>query len=243
MEKISKDLINIFADIRKQARRIGNPISPRLTYKALGTIGFSEKSDLALLGFLKEISKEKFTSIKAVDGFKAFLKFWTFGVVSESFQTQHISGKSKVKLDDYIKKAHSGKWRIQIEHDLLNSKAFQSLKYVYSIKVLLWFYEKVRMEKNKHKRGFKRWTILRDGLTFTYEEAGVRGVANWQFTRALRELHSLGFIDFEKHGSGLMKDYSIYTLSDRWRLFGMPDFDEIQFPESKSYGYRHARTK
>jgi hypothetical protein len=243
MEKISKQLVEVFADIRKQARRVGNPISPRLTNMAIGTTGFNEKSDLVLLGFLKEIIGGKFTSIRAVDEFKAFLKLWTSGFVSEGFQSQHISGKSKTKLDDYVKKAHSGKWRIQIEHDLLNSKAFQGLKYIYSIKVLLWFYEKVRMEKNKYKRGFKRWTVLKDGISFTYEEAQIRGVANWQFSRALKELHSRGFIDFEKHGSGLMRDYSVYRLSDRWRLFGMPDFDEIHFPESKSYGYRHASTK
>jgi hypothetical protein len=243
MEKISKDLINIFADIRKQARRVGSPISPRLTNSVIGTTGFREWSDLNLLNFLKEINERKFTCIKEVEEFKNFLKFWRSVYLCVDIPTnKHISSKAKTKLDDYVKKAHSGGWRTQIEHDLLNSKAFQNLRYVYSVKVLLWFYEKVKVEKSKYKRGFKRWTILKDGLTFTYEEAGARGVSRKQFSKALKELHSVGFIDFEKHGSGLMKDYSVYRLTDRWGLFGTPDFDEIQFPEPKSYGFGYGHT-
>ena len=99
--------------------------------------------------------------------------------------------------------------------DLLHSTAYKQLNYGPALKVLCGFHEKVRFQVNKSKRGNGRYQIINDGeMSFTYNEARLRGLEHPKFSRALKELVRYGFLDLKKHGSGLMGDYSVFTLSD-----------------------------
>ena len=139
-------------------------------------------------------------------------------------------------------KSRSKKWAIRIGHDLLHSPAFEGLKYAPAIKVLCWFHEKIRVRKVKGwKRGAGRYERIDKEITFTYDEARLRGLTDQQFSRALKELHGRGFIDIVKPGSGLMGDYTAYAISERWRDFATDKFKSAEFPQSNYYGYRRVK--
>lgn len=251
------------SDLRRLARRMGSPISPRDTNTLLGVIGFNERSDQVLLRRLNEIEQTRFQCLlsmpikevhqtdilsswsdDAIDKFKTFLKLLTWGHVGEGVKTDHISKRMRDTFEGNIKRAHSGKFRIQIEHDVLNSLAFRSLRSAHSIRLLFWFYQKVKLEKNKFKRGSNRWTVLNDGIRFTYQEGELRGVSRKNFAKSLRELVSLGFIDIEKQGSKERHDASIYKISDRWREFEKEGFarsSRFFSPFSSSNSTSHGR--
>jgi len=118
-------------------------------------------------------------------------------------------------------------------HDLLHSKAYRDLTYGPAIKVLNWFHEKVKVKVDKKKRGKDRYHVLNDGeIDFTYREADFRGLSAQQFSKALRELHSFGFIEKKKPGSALKGDWTVFGLSERWKAYGTPDFLSPEFPKS-----------
>jgi len=136
-------------------------------------------------------------------------------------------------------KKRSRKWAIRMSYELLHSEAYRNLKYGPAVKCLNWFYEKVRFRVDRRKKGDKRYQPVDNGeISFTYEEALRRGVTNQQFSKSLKELHARGFIDIRKAGSGLMGDYTIYAISQRWKDFGMPQFEHAAFPKSNYVGYR-----
>lgn len=131
------------------------------------------------------------------------------------------------------------KWKTLIFHELLDSKAFRDLKYAPTIKCLIWFYEKVEVRVDKRKRGEKRYQPINGGeISFTYQEALLRGLSNDQFSRALKELYQFGFIDVKRHGSGLQGDYTVFVLSERWRDYMTSRFIKKNFPKSSYYGRR-----
>ena len=139
--------------------------------------------------------------------------------------------------NDYL--ARSKSWAIRISHELLHSEAYRALKYAPTIKTLNWFYEKVRYAKHPRRRGKDRYELVNGGeMSFTYREARLRGLTQNQFSRALKELCHFGFIDVKKPGSGLTGDYTVFTLSDRWKNFGKPSFIAKEFPRSVYHGYR-----
>jgi hypothetical protein len=124
-------------------------------------------------------------------------------------------------------------WAIRIGYELLHSRAFKDLDYGPALKVLNWMYEKIRVEKIQGKRGKNRFQVKDNGqFSFLYKEANLRGLSDTQFGRALRELHSHGFVDVARAGSARKGDFTIYLLSERWKRFGQPGFDEKEFPKS-----------
>ena len=132
-----------------------------------------------------------------------------------------------------IYKKRSKEWNVRISFELLHSKAYLMLSYGPAIKLLSWMHEKIKVEKIQNKRGKQRFQIKDDGkFSFTYKEANHRGLSGFQLYKGLRELHSYGFLEVQRPGSSLRGDFSIYTLSDRWRLFGQPGFEEKEFPVS-----------
>jgi len=145
--------------------------------------------------------------------------------------------------ENYKRKTRS--FGVRIEYSLLHSDAFKTLHYVPSIKVLLWFYEKVRIKKvrggRNHKRKYER---LNSDICFLYEEAELRGLSRQQFSRALKELYSLGFIEIKKPGSGRRGDFTRFDVSERWRQFGDPNFKCPPYPKSHcwiNYGFGSKR--
>lgn len=144
--------------------------------------------------------------------------------------------------DEYVKRSKT--WAIRVGYDLLHSAALRSLTYAPAIKVLFWFHEKIRMRKvNRRKRGTDRYERIDTEITFTYNEAKRRGLTDQQFSKALKELHASGFIDIEKPGSGLMGDYTIFIISERWREFGTRNFKPLEYPKSNYFGYRKMKKK
>lgn len=126
-----------------------------------------------------------------------------------------------------------------IKNDLLDHETFKFITYAPAVKTLIWFMAKIRYEKKRSKDKHKERKIINNGyISFTYREAKLRGLSNQQFSKSLKILHALGFIDITKHGSGLMGDYSCYALSNRWKKYGKPDFERKEFPVNRITVYR-----
>lgn len=132
--------------------------------------------------------------------------------------------------NEYKKRSRS--WSIRIGFDLLHSEAYKKLNYGPALKVLNWFHEKIRLQVNKRKRGKNRYQIIDGDISFPYKEAGFRGLSSQQFSRALRELHRIGFIEIKKPGAALKGDFTVFAFSDRWKEYGTPNFKTIEFPKS-----------
>jgi hypothetical protein len=142
-----------------------------------------------------------------------------------------MAGLTEETWNEYLKR--SKKWAIRMEYGLLHSQAYRDLNYGPGIKVLTWFYEKLRYEKDKPKKGKKRYRLMNDGeIDFQYREAIFRGLTPQKFRKALLELHRLGFIEVKKPGSSLKGDWTIFTLSGRWETYGTSNFNHVEFPKS-----------
>lgn len=141
---------------------------------------------------------------------------------------------------EYLKRSRT--WSIRIGFDLLHSEAYKQLEYGPALKVLNWFHEKVRFTVDKKRRGKNRYLMVQEGeISFTYEEAALRGLTSQKFSRALKELHRFGFIDVKKPGSGLKGDFTIFTMSQRWRGFANSEYQHKEWPKSVydgDFGYR-----
>ena len=116
---------------------------------------------------------------------------------------------------------------IYVKRSLIKSEAFKALSGK-SHFVLLHFLGKRQMKKLKRldSRGAK-WRIANNGqIVFTYKEAAALGISQHAFTRALDQLVEVGLLDITESGSGLRREVSLYALSDRWRAYGTPRFEE-----------------
>jgi hypothetical protein len=145
-----------------------------------------------------------------------------------------VKSKSKPsreeKWADYVKR--SKEWNISIPFEMLHSDAYKKLDYAPALKVLCWFHEKRQLRRIKGKRGKNRLQAVNGDISFPYWEAILRGLTTKQYSRALKELHEVGFIDIKKPGSALRGDWTVYGLSDRWREYGTPNFKYLEFPKS-----------
>lgn len=135
-------------------------------------------------------------------------------------------------------KRKSKKRAIRKGFDLIHSEAYLSLRYAPSHKVLDWFLEKRRVIRHEKRKGKRSWEVVNDPFSFTYEDARCRGLSDQQYSWALKELHAVGFIDVVEHGAGMMKSYTQFVLSERWRDYGTPNFKHEEFPKSSYIGYR-----
>ncbi|MGD0915693.1 MAG: hypothetical protein ABSB22_04455 [Thermodesulfobacteriota bacterium] len=132
---------------------------------------------------------------------------------------------------EYLKRSRG--WAIRMAFDLLHSEAYRELDYGPALKVLSWFHEKIKLEAIKGKRGKNRFQPANNGkMEFTYREALYRGLTSQKFSKALRELHRLGFIDVPKPGSALKGDFTEFSFSERWKTYDPDDVKKIEFPKS-----------
>lgn len=115
---------------------------------------------------------------------------------------------------------------IWVERCLIQSKAFQTLTAT-AIKVLMIFLTKRQCER-LGRRGKEQWTIKNNGeITFTYKEAENKyRISGTAFRNAIHKLVEKGFIDIAATGMGVHKVTTFYSISDRWRLYGIPDYEE-----------------
>ena len=158
---------------------------------------------------------------------------------------QDLNAKKKKWLQFRLQ-ASSG--FVGLPNRLVDSKAFASLTTGASVKTLIWFWQKVKYGKRGKKRGKKHGTespigridmIENNGeLSFTYQEAGWRGMNAKRFSRALKDLHRLGFIDITRLGRGVKGEYTKYAISNRWEKYDTADWEEIPFPKNFREGFR-----
>lgn len=112
-----------------------------------------------------------------------------------------------------------------VEWELLDSEATKELSAT-AIRVLLRFLQK--RPWSKVGKGRQKGIVYQNnGLVFTYEEAAALGIKADAFYRAVKRLVEVGFVDVDHYGGCYGKDYSRYSLSDRWRSYGMVDFKPI----------------
>ena len=127
---------------------------------------------------------------------------------------------------------------------LIDSPAFASLTYSPAVKVLVWFWQQADYPKHLKRKGMespvgKIDRILNNGkISFTYQEAGWRGLSSQQFSHALKDLFRFGFIDVPHLGRGIQGDYTKFALSNRWKKYDLPGWEEIPFPENFFEGFR-----
>ena len=113
-----------------------------------------------------------------------------------------------------------------VERSIPTSKAWLSLSTAAACKVYLLLLSRRKFEKSKGKAGRNRSKYVNTNngeILMPYRHAEQFGVTAGQFRRAIDELCQKGFIDIDP-GSGLLGDPSRYSISDRWRLYGTPEF-------------------
>jgi hypothetical protein len=78
------------------------------------------------------------------------------------------------------------------------------------------------------RRGKEQWDIANNGeIVFTYKEAKEKyGISYGAFRDAIDELRDKGFVDIAESGAGLYKSANLYAISDRWRLYGTPEYEK-----------------
>jgi len=133
---------------------------------------------------------------------------------------------------------------VGLPNRLVDSRAFAALTTGASVQTLVWFWQMVEYEKGKKKSGSEHAIgridkMKKNGeLSFTYQEAEWRGMNSRRFSRVLKDLFRLGFIDITRHGRGVRGEYTKYAISTRWQTYGTTDWQEIPFPENFHEGFR-----
>ena len=111
--------------------------------------------------------------------------------------------------------------------DLLESLAYHELKGEKTLRVLIRFYQKRRWIKKQ-----KKIEYIDEPMAFTYAEAHATGIGASRFHEIIGELYRMGFIEITHIGGGLARDYSRYSLSERWRDYGTDKFKPREKPRT-----------
>ncbi len=132
--------------------------------------------------------------------------------------------------------------KMYVSRGMILSQAFASLRTPAAYRVLFVFLSKCRWEQVRRPcTREKVWTITNNGeIVFSYREAKERhGMTDGVFRRAIDELVAVGFIDVAHSGYGLMKDVTLYAVSDRWEHYGTPQFRQAERPKrTQKLGFR-----
>lgn len=143
---------------------------------------------------------------------------------------------------------------VVFEKRLLKSKAYRSLRTPTSYFVFGIFMTKRQMTQ-VGRSGKRLWVITNNGeIKFTYKEAKEKyGVSYGAFRQAIDELRDKGFIDVAESGAGLYKSANLYSISDRWKLYGTPEYEKPKprpkgpinkgFQKGNQYGLNAKRRK
>lgn len=117
---------------------------------------------------------------------------------------------------------------IRVERKLLKSPAWFALTGA-ATQVLMLFLLRRQMEQVGPK-GKAEWTIRNNGeIVFTYSEAEKKyGITRARFSRAIKDLVRVGFIDVYERGTSWEHKPSYYSISNRWRKYGKPDFQKAE---------------
>lgn len=133
---------------------------------------------------------------------------------------------------------------------LIDGPAFAALEFTADVKVLIWFWQEARYDQSgKRKPGRENRiglieNIINNGeISFTYQQAGWRGLSAYKFSKALKNLFRLGFIDIAHLGRGVKGEYTQFALSTRWKAYGTDSWREIPYPENFKEGFRSDKFK
>lgn len=127
------------------------------------------------------------------------------------------------------------KKNILIDADLFYSEAFRALS-ASAIRTLLRCLQKRNWEKRRDPgTNHKRIVYLNEPFIFPYQEAHFLGVGTTQYWKNMTKLIEVGFVEIVHQGGWYQqydrkKDYSVYKLSDRWKLYGTDDFKKVDKP-------------
>ena len=105
------------------------------------------------------------------------------------------------------------------------------------------------MIKAPVKRGKDRLIIENNGeIVFTYSEANKKLRFNKpRFHSAIKELVEKGLIDITHSGGGYNGDKSLYAISDRWRKYDSPEFEDMTMlkdaRQGRGFAVVHGRKK
>ena len=116
------------------------------------------------------------------------------------------------------------------------SRAFREL----TAKAILVLFEFLYRRQMVEVGPRKNWIIKNNGeIVLTYAEITKRfGIARSTFRNSIDQLVKLGFIDIDHPGGGLMKDCSLYGISDRWRDYGKEKFiQKSRKKDTRKLGY------
>jgi hypothetical protein len=149
---------------------------------------------------------------------------------ARAFSQGGIVGKKNRKSQ---RRSHS--W---LDFDLINSKAFLGLSGKAAVIVLIWFHQKANKRRVKSGKRKGQLVITNNGeITFSYADALKLGVSRKTFHRVLRELvEKRGFVDVVERGNWYLKESTKFAISERWKKFGTPEYQEKKLKRSLPKG-------
>ena len=108
---------------------------------------------------------------------------------------------------------------VVITYGMINSKAYKELSGS-ALKALILCMRKVKTHHPLDRFNFQ--------FALTYPEAKKQGLCHTSFCRGMKQLGKVGFIDFVVRGGMryMGKKSSSYRLSQRWKKFATPEFQE-----------------
>ena len=122
-----------------------------------------------------------------------------------------------------------------VDRNLVSSDAYLSLATTACYIVYGIFLTK-RVMKNAGDYDNPNWYITNNGkIQFTCKEALEKyGLSNYRFDNAIEELSRVGLIDIVKRGK--YRDPALYSISERWKLYGTKDFIIKNVPKNLPTG-------
>ena len=144
-------------------------------------------------------------------------------------------------------KRHRAGGSFGVERAAVESLAFRLLTGA-APRVYLLFLSKrsfCKQDKRAVLRGKgDKWVELNVGqIVFPYAQAKKLGISAGQFRRALDQLIGAGFLDVTHPGGGMQGDASLYGISERWRCFGTPAFQQARRPACLGIGFQRQRQR
>jgi hypothetical protein len=130
---------------------------------------------------------------------------------------------------------------------IIESDAFLNLSGKAAMLCLIRFHQKAhRKNTSTRKRGLKHLVITNNGeIIFTYGEARELGIKSPDtFYKVIRELvEDKGFIDVAESGHWYEKKPTKYSISQRWKRYGTPDYEKVKIPRALPKGKGFQKTK
>lgn len=158
-------------------------------------------------------------------------------MLDTTIQYQGTVECGSVALNDSLnfdKKRFKIKNKIIIEPDMFYSGSFKRLS-ASAIRTLMRCLQKRKWNKVK-SNGKKKIVYENDGFIFPYVEAKFLGIGTTQHSKNVKALVEVGFLDIVHQGGWYQKnertrDYSVYKLSDRWKLYDTKYFVKVEKPK------------